>query len=176
MTTTNTTAKAVTTSFITTGGRIEGLRLDFAGGDSITITENHLTREIANRGLWHGISAKLVDATAISRNPDTGRSASVTDKYNAALGVYERLIAGQWNKTREAGAVSGGLLLRALCQLYPTKTVEQVREYLTGKTAEEKTALRKAPKIAAIIETLRDADSDSDDVDTDALLGELEGE
>lgn len=177
-TTTPTTTKSVTTALIEHDGHIEGLRLDFAHGESITITEHQLTRDIANRGLWHGISAKLVDATAISRNLDTGRSASVDDKYNAAREVYERLIAGQWNKVRGdgTGTGSGGLLFRALCIMYATKTPGQIRAFLEGKTAEQKTALRKSPKIAEIIETLRAQTTNTDGIDTDSLLDELNEE
>lgn len=173
MTTPTTRTPDVSASIDMTNINNPNLTLTFANGVSITISASDLTFAMAQMAMMHGLKQKLVDAAAISRNPDTGRTASVDDKFLAVREVYERVLAGQWNKTREAGTVSGGLLLRALCQLYPTKTVEQVREYLTGKTAEEKTALRKAPRIAAIIETLRDADSDSDEVDTDALLNEL---
>ena len=61
-------------------------------------------------------------------------------------------------------------MFRALCLHYPTKTAEAIRAFLDKKTAAEKTALRNVPAIAAIIATLK---VDSGDVDTDALLDEL---
>jgi len=178
MTTTPTPAtKSVTTALIEHDGHIDGLRLDFAHGESITITEHQLTRDIANRALWHGISAKLVDATAISRNPDTGRSATSMDKYNAANEVYQRLIAGQWNKVRGdgTGTGSGGLLFRALSLAYPTKTPEQIRAYLATKNLSEQATMRKSDKLATIIEDLRAKDAaNGEPVDEEALFEGLE--
>lgn len=149
------------------------LTLAFSNGQTITLKDSDLSPAIIAQATLHGLKQKLVDAAAISRNPDTGRSATIDDKYAAVREVYDRLLSGQWNKNRESGAVKGGLLFRALCMFYPDKTPEAIRTFLEAKTAEQKTALRKVPKIAAIIATLKDDDTDTDGVDTDALLGEL---
>lgn len=154
-----------------------GITLAFSNGESITITAAQLSPQIAAQALWHGVKQKLVDAAAISRNSDTGRSATVADKFEAVREVYERLLAGQWNKTREGGGGNiGGLLLSALVRMYPAKTVEQLRGFLDDKSDAEKAALRANPKIAAIIETIkaeRAAKSGGDAPDTDAMLDEL---
>lgn len=149
------------------------LQMVFSNGETISLSVDELTAEMQHTAMMHGLKQKLVDAAAISRNPDTGRSATIDDKYNAVREVYDRLLSGQWNKNRESGAVKGGLLFRALCMFYPDKTPEAIRTFLEAKTAEQKTALRKVPKIAAIIATLKDNDTDTDGVDTDALLDEL---
>ena len=149
------------------------LTLAFSNGQTITLKDSDLSPAIIAQATLHGLKQKLVDAAAISRNPDTGRSATIDDKYNAVREVYDRLLSGQWNKNRESGAVKGGLLFRALCMFYPDKTPEAIRTFLEAKTAEQKTALRKVPKIAAIIATLKDDDTDTGGVDTDALLDEL---
>lgn len=149
------------------------LQMVFSNGETISLSVDELTAEMRHTAMLHGLKQKLVDAAAISRNPDTGRSATIDDKYNAVREVYDRLLSGQWNKNRESGAVKGGLLFRALCMFYPDKTPEAIRTFLEAKTAEQKTALRKVPKIAAIIATLKDNDTDTDGVDTDALLDEL---
>ena len=148
------------------------LSLTFNNGEIITLSADDLSNDIRNQCLLHGLKQKLVDAAAISRNPDTGRSATIDDKYQAVREVYDRLLSGQWNKTRGdgTGTGSGGLLFRALCLHYPTKTAEAIRSFLDKKTAAEKTALRNVPAIAAIIATLK---VDSSEVDTDALLDEL---
>jgi len=146
------------------------LTLAFSNGAGFTVHMSDLTPEIATQCLMHGLKQKLCDAAAISRNPDTGRSATVGDKYNAVREVYDRLLAGQWNKTREGGAgATGGLLFRALCITYPAKTPETIREYLAKRTAEEKTALRK--KFAELIATLKAPADDGTDVD--GMLDEL---
>ena len=147
------------------------LELAFSNGETLTIRANDLSAQILGQCAMHGLKQKLVDAAAISRNPDTGRSATVADKYAAVREVYDRLLSGEWNKTRETGAGgSGGLLFRALCITYPAKTPEAIREYLAKRTAEEKTALRK--KFAELIATLKAPADDGTDVD--AMLDELD--
>lgn len=149
-----------------------GITLTFSNGAVIQCDVHNFDPVIIAQATLHGFKQKLVDAAAISRNPDTGRSATIDDKYQAVKEVYDRLMSGQWNKTRGDGTGSGtgGLLFRALCLHYPTKTAEAIRSFLDKKSATEKTALRNVPAIAAIIATLK---VDSGDVDTDALLDEL---
>lgn len=157
----------------TTSTDTMSLTLTFSNGETIVLTTAQISTEIANQALLHGLKQKLVDAAAISRNPDTGRSATVDDKYNAVREVYDRLLAGQWNKSRgEGSGTSGGLLFRALCQMYADKTPDAIKAFLDKKTPAEKAALRATPKIAAIIDTLR-ADKASD-IDADELLADLE--
>lgn len=136
------------------------LRLAFDNGEVIELFSGALSPEIRAAALMHGLKQKLVDAAAISRNPDTGRSATTADKYNAVRDVYERLLAGEWNKTREGGAGSGGgLLLRALVRLNPAKDPAKLRDYVAGKSAEEQSALRKHGPIAAMIAQIKAEDA-----------------
>ena len=145
--------------------------LAFSNGQTLSIDATTLSGDIQAMATLHGLKQKLVDAAAISRNLDTGRSATIDDKFAAVKEVYDRLLAGQWNKTREGGSVKGGLLFRALCILYADKTPEAIRAFLEKKTAAEKTALRNTAKIAAIIATFKEEPTDG--IDTDELLGEL---
>ena len=151
-----------------------GIRFQCINGQAVQILSSDLTPEVLEPALWHGIKQKCIDAAAISRNPDTGRSATPDDKWAALLEVALRLkTGGPWNKNREAGSGgSGGLLFRALCRMYPNKTPETLREFLAGKSPAEQAALRKNPKVAAIIEEIRLADAD-ETVDTDEMLVEL---
>lgn len=154
------------------------LSLECSNGQVAAIRLHSLTPEILAQAALHGLKQKLVDAAAISRNPDTGKPASPDDKWAAVMEVYERITSpgGTWNKTREGGAGgSGGLLFRALVRMYPAKTPDALREYLDGKTDAEKTALRKNPKVAAVIDEIRAESGKAGAVDTDELLGELEG-
>lgn len=150
----------------------ECMTLTFGNGSELRLELGQLTADIATQAMWHGLKQKLVDAAAISRDPDTGRSATIADKYDAVREVYDRLLAGEWNKTREGGGGSGGLLLRALVIAYPNKTREALIAYLDGKSKVEQAALRKTAKLAAIIDELRVASAG--DIDTDELLGELD--
>lgn len=158
-----------------TDGRPCALRLEFANGKGLTITASQLTNNVMEYAIFHGLKQKLVDAAAISRNPETGRAASVEDKFQAVKTVFDRLLAGQWNATREGGGATGGLLLQALCRMYAgRKTPDELKAFLADKTDAEKTALRKNPRVAQIIEEIRAETGKAATIDTNELLGELE--
>lgn len=178
MTTTNQ-AQAITATVVRTeAGQAGGLVLDFSHGKRLTLTANQLSNDIMAEAIIHGLKQKLVDAAAISRNTDTGRSATVDDKFDAVKEVYDRLLAGQWNKSRSTGEAkaAGGLLFKALCRMYATKTPEFVRAFLDGKTKEEQAALRTNAKVAAIIAEIKAEDAKSADTtgESDDLLKGLE--
>lgn len=150
------------------------MTLTFADGVKLDITPVMFSPAIVAQATMHGLKQKLVDAAALSRNPDTGRSATVADKKAAVMEVFDRLMAGHWNKPREgAGSVKGGLLFAALCRMQPGKPAEEIKSWLDGKTDEQKAALRKNPKVAAIIAEIQSERTKTDDVDTDSLLDEL---
>lgn len=151
------------------------LALTFANGETLTMRGDALNTDIQQQAMMHGLKQKLVDAAAISRNPETGRAASVEDKYQAVKTVFDRLLAGAWNATREGGGTTGGLLLQALCRMYAgRKTAEAIKAFLAEKTDAEKTALRKNPRVAQIIEDIRAEQGKAASIDTDELLGELD--
>jgi len=171
MTATNTTTKAISTEIVE--GR---LVMTFGNGESLSVDPATLSEEIRLAATLHGLKQKLGDAAAISRNPDTGRSASLDDKIAAVREVFDRITApdGTWNKVREGGDGSGngGLLFRALCNIYAGKrTPEQITAFLTGKSDAEKAALRKTAQVAAEIERIRPAPKATGN--GDALLAEL---
>ena len=152
------------------------LALTFANGETLIMRGDTLNSDVQQYAMMHGLKQKLVDAAAISRNPENGRAATIEDKFAAVKAVYDRLLAGQWNATREGGGQSGGLLFKALCRMYSTKSPEQIAAFLAGKTDAEKTALRQNPKVASIIEAIRAETGRAANIDTDELLAELEGE
>lgn len=181
-TNTNTTSKTISTTVHADGGLTGNgsLRIDVAGFPALNVQLRDLSDAMIEQAALHGLKQKIVDAAALSRNPDTGRSASVADKYNAMREVLERLLVGDWNKARGdgTGTGAGGLLFAALCRLYSAKTPEAIRAFLDGKTAAEQAALRKNPKISAVIETIKAerAKDAPDGTDTDDMLAELDGE
>ena len=124
------------------------LTLTFANGETLTMRADALNSDVQQYAMMHGLKQKLVDAAAISRNPETGRAATVEDKYQAVNVVYNRLLSGQWNATREGGGGGGGLLAQALTRMYAgRKTAEDIKAFLAEKTDAEKTALRKNPRV-----------------------------
>lgn len=170
--------EATQTRTITT--TIEGdiLTLTFADGRVLVFDTTKPNEENQRAAKIHGVKQKLCDAAAISRNPETGKSATLADKYAAVKEVYDRLLdpMGTWNKTREGGSGGGGgLLLQALFRMYEgKKSLEALRTYLEGKTPLQHAALRKNPKVSAIIDTIRLERAGEEAIDTDALLDELD--
>lgn len=154
---------------------IEGptLSLSFQNGRVLTILATDLTPEIRAHAMMHGLKQKLVDAAAISRNPENGRAASIEDKYNAVKTVLDRLtIEGAWNAVREGGGTgAGGMLAEALRRLYPGR---DITAFLTSKTDAEKAALRKNARVAAVIEEIRAERAKPGDASGDDLLAELD--
>lgn len=145
-------------------------------GKSIEVRTSELHPDIAAWACMHGIKQKLVDAAAISRNAETGRSATVQDKWDALYAVFERVTAAEpsWNMIREGGG-SGSLLFQALCRVYDTKAPEAIKEWLGKKTDAEKKALELNARVAEVIAAIRvERAKDAKDVDSDALLTELE--
>lgn len=157
---------------------LDSLTLKCINGQEAHVRVWDLAEPIRLHAMLHGLKQKLVDAAAISRNPDTGKAATPEDKWAAVMEVFQRITGENptWNKTREGGGGAGGLLMRALCRMYPAKTPDAIREYLDAKTEAEKTALRKNPKVAEMIETIRAESGKAANVDTDELLNELAGE
>lgn len=152
------------------------LVIEFAHGKRIELRPATLGPDIRETAMFHGLKQKLVDAAAISRDPETGRSATVEDKYRAMVAVYDRLLSGQWNATRGEGSStgSGGLLFAALMRLYPAKGADALREYIGGLTPAQQAALRKNPRVAPVIEEIkaeRAANDDGEDPGADLLAG-----
>jgi len=155
------------------------LTLTFINGKEIVIDANTLSEEIRNQALLHGLKQTLVDAAAISRNLDTGASASVDDKYNAVRKIADRLTAdgAKWNEGRAAGsepsptAGVNNILLRALMKM-TGRDMEYVKAYLGNKTKEQRAALRKNPRVVQIMAELSAA-TVVNGVNTDELLEEL---
>lgn len=149
----------------------------FSDGERVSVWLNELSADILAQATAHGLKQKIGDAGAISRDPATGRTASVSVKRAAMVEVIERLRRGEWNKGRDgAASATGGLLYRALCRMYAgKKDADAIREFLDAKTDAEKAALRKNAKVAAIIEEIRAESAKPGDVNTDDLLADLEG-
>ena len=148
-----------------TGKTVVQTRLDFRNGETrlFTIPEALLYKFAA-----HGAEQKLGDEIA-----------GLTDTEDCVLAVDElidRLYNGEWSVKREANGMAGtSVLVRALVE-HTGKTVEQIKQFLNGKSQAEKVALRNNPKIKPIVERIEaEKASKKANVDTDAMLGELEG-
>lgn len=156
--------KLLKESSVNADGKVQ-VRLDFRNGETrlFTLPDNLLTKFAA-----HGAEQKLGDEIA-----------GLTDTEDCVLAVDElidRLYNGEWSIKREANGMAGtSVLVRALVE-HTGKTVEQIKQFLNGKSQAEKVALRNNPKIKPIVERIEaEKASKKANVDTDAMLGELEG-
>lgn len=132
------------------------LMMHLTWGDGEVTRIPRLTLEnLATAYMWHGAKQKFVDAAAIARNPDTGRSATIADKREAVLAVIARAESGEWFARREGGAGAGTLLLAALMRLYPSKTRAALAAHLEGLTADARRKLERNERVAPVIEQIR---------------------
>jgi len=145
---------------------------DFEHGKQILINVSQLSEEIKTHAMLHGLKQKLGDAAAIARDTLTGKPATIETKFQAMQEVLDRLLGGEWNKTREGGGQEGGMLLQALISLYPQKSSEQLKAFLLPLTNGEKAALRLDPAIAKALLKIQ-ASRVSKEVDVKGLLSGL---
>lgn len=159
------------------------LVLTFADQTTAQLSTVDLSREILSQALMHGLKQKLVDAAAIARNVDTGASATVADKKAAVVEVLERLMRGEWNKTREGGdggTGRGSILFQALARMQPHRDAGELGEWVKARTDAERGALMKNAKLLPYIQAIQAeraaAAANKSGVDSDALLDDLMGE
>jgi len=125
------------------------LTINFSNGEELSIDATKLSKEIKLSAMLHGLKQKLCDGGAIPRNTDTGRSATIDDKYRAILGIYTRLTSadGTWNANREGEQKqAGGVFLRAMMSI-TGKSHEEMRTSLDAMSKEQLAALKKNPKV-----------------------------
>jgi hypothetical protein len=154
------------------------LTVTFANGKSLEVNVADMPAAMQLQAAIHGMKQKLVDAAAIGRNTDTGRSANIDDKFAAVQEVYDRVVTqGMWNKIRGDGGSSKGsksFLCEALMELYK-KDRAVITVWMKEKTKEELAALKANYKVADIIRRMEAEKASSVDVDTDSMLDELDG-
>ena len=140
------------------------IRLDFRNGETRLFT---LPGNLMARFAAHGAEQKLGDEIAGTDD--------VEDCVLAVDNLIDRLYNGEWSVKRETNGMAGtSVLMRALVE-HTGKTPEQIKAFLSGKSQAEKVALRNNPKIKPIVDRIEaEKASRKTNVDTDALLGELD--
>lgn len=144
------------------------LVINTVGNPELIIRLDELTTDMLEHAALHGLKQKIVDAAAL------GAGYSPTEKFIAMRDVLNRIVGGDWNVRGEGGGTPTGLLFRALVVLYPNKDADTIREFLDGKSKSEQAALRKNPKIAGIIETIKAENAKDGGIDSEELLTGLE--
>lgn len=93
---------------ITTQKGINGLTVTVTGYPAMYLEYSALGADIRHQAMVHGLTQKLGDAAAKTRDGVTGKSAPLDVKYNAIKAVFDNIIAGNWN------LASGGVPAHAL--------------------------------------------------------------
>jgi hypothetical protein len=151
------------------------LVVTFGDGSCVVVNREAMPAAICEQAMWHGFKQKLIDAAAIPRNTETGRSATLAEKIAAVREVFDRLLAGEWNKVREGGGGTSdqALLVDALCRLQPNAVRGDVMAKVKAMTVEERNALMVHKKVANIIDVIRAERAKG--ADGDAILAGLIG-
>jgi hypothetical protein len=141
------------------------LRMDFRNGEVRTFT---MPESLYERFAAHGAEQKFGDEIA-------GLDA-IDDCVLAIDDLMARMEAGDWNVKREANGMAGtSVLLKALVEV-TGKDVAAIKTFLADKTQAQKVALRNSPKLKPTVDRIEaEKASKGSKVDTDALLGELDG-
>lgn len=153
---------------------LEALTVTFIGADGkkLEVSAMDLSKDIRTQAMLHGIKQKLVDAAAIARDPNTGKSATLDAKFQAINEVLERLKKDEWNKKREGGTSEGGILLTALTRIYKDRDANDVKEWLSHLSSKEKAAIRLDVNVAKVIQEIQ-AERKPSDIDVTSLLDGL---
>lgn len=152
------------------GGTI--IHFNVLGVGELKLNMENLSAEVKHHAAIHGMIQRISDAAAISRNPETGKPATPAEKFDRMQDLIAHYMSGtsKWSRVGQGSGNRGGYLFRALCILYPSRDQTELRAWLDGKSKSEQSALRNSPKVRAIIDTF----VEDSDIDTDAMLGELD--
>lgn len=151
-----------------------------AGVGEIRVPIDVLNQDIIEQAIYHGLKQKIVDAAALSRNPETGKSATPEEKFAAMQAVAERLMGmsgpAEWNARAESDGTPEGLLARALMKV-TGQDADTVSKFLKALDKKAQAALRADPDIAPVIAEMKAAADASRGrgVDTAGLLAALKG-
>lgn len=144
------------------------------GAGEVRLDMSKVHPDIVTEAAFYGMKQRIADAAAIPFAKN-GRYATAEEKHAAMsrLAAYYESGASEWRRVSEAGEAKpkGGLLARALMELYPDKTREEVNAFLAGLKPAERGALKAKPSVKAIIDRM-EAEKASE-VDTDELLAGL---
>jgi len=105
---------------------VVSVRFDFRNGAVRVVSSRDLTRELELRAMGHGLSQKIGD--------EWSGTTEVDDMTLECDAMIERLKAGDWGVTREAGDSMKGasVVIRAICEV-SGKDVGAVKAFLDGK-------------------------------------------
>lgn len=163
-----------------------GIRFRVRGQDKpLDMDMRKLHPTIWDRAAMHGMTQRVSDAAAMSRNPETGASATPQEKYDAMARLVAHYESGtdQWSVVRERGEGPrrGLIIIRALADVMKIASFEvpdkiKALAVKRGETARKVYAtFRTQPgKVRDRYEELRDAEAAKSGIAGNDLLNEIE--
>lgn len=133
-------------------GRAVGVEF-VGGGETVRLMAADLTPAMHMEAAMHGLRQKIGDAGAMSRNQETGASATIADRMRAMREVRDTVADGAWTRRAE-GTGSVGLLVEALIRA--GADADAAKAAVAGWTEKEQAAMRdRDPIIAPIVAQIR---------------------
>ena len=181
-------SNSVITHTVHSGGLID---FTVEGAGSFAFDIGKLSSDLMQQAAIHGVVQKISDRAAIGRDPETGASATPEEKFAAMKECADRLMGGgPWNAVPTGAPSAGGLLYRAMRNLYPNAWTDRAAfsAYIAEKALSEserlkkkvtendvRAGLSKVKRIAAEMEKIRRAEMPDVGVNANDMLQELEG-
>lgn len=140
---------------------VEGDQLEMRWADGTTefLDISQLSYEVRREAIANGLRQKLADGAALSRDPETGASATIADKRARVSAIAQNLREGNWNAPSRAssnnGASARALLAEALMRMKPQSPPEVIRNFVAEKSAAEVATMSAVPRVASIISAIR---------------------
>lgn len=157
--------------------KIEGTKIHWTvkGAGTLTLDTAAISEANRTRAMLHGMVQRISDAAAISRDSETGKSASPQEKYDSMASLVDHYLTGtdEWSLKRESTAgrqsttgLSGVSLLRAALAIQkPSLSPEKILEWTKKLTQKEVLALLASKELKEAVELARA------DAETRALEG-----
>jgi len=135
---------------------VEGdiLTMRWADGTTEFLDISKLSDEVRREALVNGL-----DGAALSRDPETGASATIRDKRARVSAIAQNLREGNWNAPSRAtgnnGASARAILVEALIRMKTQSPPEVIRNFVAERSAAEVATMSAVPRVAAIISAIR---------------------
>ena len=163
--------------------RLEGDAIVFsvAGVGELHLPFGELSDAVKHRAMIHGLTQRISDAAALSRNPETGKSATPQDKYDemARLVAHYRTGTPEWSVKRAGGTGEtreNGITLRALAAVQGADVAtmrERVDRLAEKQGVTTRAILAKISQQPAVATKIAELRAQTVSVDADDMLAEL---
>lgn len=141
------------------------IRMDFRNGTTRTYPVNPA---LTLYYVGHGGKQKYGDELSGEDAPDLDDWAATTDR------LHERLMGGDWTKTRVGGGLAGMTILVQALMEFTGRSAQEVREHIKDWTKDQRDQLKLDPEIKPIVDRIeKEKAAKAAHVDTGALKASL---